>query len=205
MNNPFKVYEGMLVFTVSESIVRDMQKRATAAGIRAIHIAIDGFGGGVSVAEVGYVAEVVALASMPRLPKGRLTTATMDCLANAFNAVDEEIRQRNLVHADPHRLAVLSDGVAFGIDANASEVAWVFAWAAHRVSSLVPYVVAAAARDAWGGCMKDGEHLFDWLARWTGTQDLCGIRPRHLACGAMAKSATATLRHIQSTSRPAST
>ena len=205
MNNPFKIYEGMLTFTVSAGIVCDMQKRAAAVGIRAIHIVIDGFGSGVSVSEVSYVDEVVALASMSRLPEGRLTTATMDCLANAFHAVDEEIRQRNLVHADPHRLAVLSDGVAFGIDANAIEVAWVFAWAAHRASSLVPYAVAAAAKDVWGGCMKDGEHLLDWLARWAETQDPCGVRHRCLTDGAMANSAAATLRDAQPTGGPAST
>ena len=205
MNNPFKIYEGMLTFTVSAGIVCDMQKRAAAVGIRAIHIVIDGFGSGVSVSEVSYVDEVVALASMSRLPEGRLTAETMDCLANAFNAVDEEIRQRNLVHADTLRLAVLSDGVAFGIDANAIEVAWVFAWAAHRASSLVPYAVAAAAKDVWGGCMKDGEHLLDWLARWADTKDLCGVRHRCLTYGAMAKRAAATLRHFQPTSRPTST
>nr|WP_315186520.1 hypothetical protein [uncultured Albidiferax sp.] len=180
MSNPLKVHEGMLVFTVSEGIVRDMQKRAAAAGIRAVHIVIDGFRSGVSVAEFSYVDEVVALASMSRLPEGRLTTATMDCLANTFNAVDEEIRQRNLVHANPRRLAVLSDGVAFGIDANAIEVAWVFAWATHRVSSLVPYAVAAAAKEAWGGCMKDGEHLLNWLARWADTQGPSGVCHRCL-------------------------
>ena len=205
MNNPLKIYEGMLTFTVSAGIVCDMQKRAAAVGIRAIHIVIDGFGSGVSASEVSYVDEVVALASMSRLPEGRLTAETMDCLANAFNAVDEEIRQRNLVHADTLRLAVLSDGVAFGIDANAIEVAWVFAWAAHRASSLVPYAVAAAAKDVWGGCMKDGEHLLDWLARWADTKDLCGVRHRCLTYGAMAKRAAATLRHFQPTSRPTST
>lgn len=205
MSNPFKVYEGMLVFTVSEGIVCDMQKRAAAAGIRAVHIVIDGFGSGVSVAKFSYVDEVVALASMSRLPENRLTTRTMDYLANAFNAVDEEIRQRHLVHADPRRLAVLSDGVAFGIDANAIEVAWVFAWAAHRVSSLVPYTVAAAAKEAWGGCMKDGEHLLDWLARWADTQDPCGVRHRCLTYGAMTKSVAATLCHIQTAGRPTGT
>lgn len=205
MNNPLKVYEGMLVFTVSEGIVRDMQKRAATAGIRAVHIVIDGFGSGISVAEVSYVDEVVALASVSRLPEGRLTTATMDCLANAFHAVDEEIRQRNLVHADTLRLAVLSDGVAFGIDANALEVAWVFAWATHRVSSLIPYAVAAAAKAAWGSCMKDGEHLLDWLARWADTLAPCGVRHRCLTHSAMAKSAAATLSHVQPTSRPTST
>lgn len=151
MSAPYKAYEGMLVFTVSEGIVRDIRERAAAAGIRTVHIIIDGFGSGVSVAEFSYVDEVVALASMSRPPESRLTTATINRFANAFNAVDKEIRQQNLVHANHQRLSALNDGVAFEIDTNAIDVAWVFAWAAHRVSNLGPYATAAAAKERHAG------------------------------------------------------
>lgn len=155
------------------------------------------FGAGVSVAEFNYVDEVIPLTLMARLPEGQLATATMNCLADALHAVEDEIRQRNLVHADPRRCAMLSDGVAFVIDANAIEVAWVLAWVAHRVSIFIPYAIAAAAKEAWGSCKKDGEHLLDWLARWADTKGPCGFRPRCMAHGVMAESVAATLRHAR--------
>lgn len=192
--NPLHVFNDMLAACVHEGIVSSMQERARAAGIPAVHAVMDGFGYGLTISEVTYVKYVGPLYPVVDFPDS--TRASMSCLAEAFYAVEHEMRQRNHVCFDPTRVAVLSDGIAFGVDADPSVVASAFAWATHSVSSIVPFEAADQVEDAWNelGMHEADVDAFDWLARWANKPMKSGIRPRFLPIEAIVQLATAAFR-----------
>jgi hypothetical protein len=192
--NPLKVFNEMLAACIHEGIVADMQERARAAGIQAVHAVMDGFGYGLTISEVTLVKYVGPLYPVVTFPDS--ARASMSCLAEAFYAVEHELRQRNRVCFDSTRVAVLSDGIAFGVDADPTLVASAFGWATHSVSSIVTFEAADQVEDAWNelGMHEDGIDAFDWLARWANTPMKSGIRPRFLPTEAIVQLATSAFR-----------
>ena len=192
--NPLNVFNEMLAACIHEGIVADMQKRARAAGIQAVHAVMDGFGYGLTISEVTYVKYVGPLYPVVNFPDS--TNASLSCLAEAFYAVENEMRQRNHVCFDPTRVAVLSDGIAFGVDADPTVVASAFGWATHSVSSIVSFEAADQIEDAWQalGMHEDGINAFDWLARWANKPMASGIRPRFLPNEVIVQLATSAFR-----------
>ena len=186
-------FDPMLAACIHEGIVAEMQSRARSAGIQAVHAVMDGFGYGLTIGEVTLVKYVGPLYPVVNFPDSR---ASMACLADALYAVEHEMRQRNHVCFDPKRVAVLSDGIAFGVDADPTVVASAFAWATHSVSSIVCFEAADQVEDAWNemGMHQEGIDAFDWLARWANKPMTSGIRPRFLPKEAIVQLARAAFR-----------
>lgn len=192
--NPFK---GMLTAAISEATVSEMQERARFAGMKAVLAELDGIGVGLTTSYTAVVHRVVPLCMDKNYPE--FGPASLSCLAEAFYAVDSEIRRRNLVCADNTRVAVLTDSIAFGVFADPTVVASVFHWSTHTVSNIVPFEVADAAEDAWGEAyIEDGVAVWDWLERWANTPGINGIRPRFLPTDVIIQQATAALHRKKS-------